>query len=297
MRTSSSTARRFLAFAAAIALLAASIAAGATAQRAIAQDETSAGHPSHFHTGTCEQPGEITVPLGNIGTEYINFWDPAATVEPVGSEAAVTVISASTPIDAPLSAFIGSEHILMVHESEDTLQNFIACGNVGGNLVNGTDLQFGIEPLNNSGVSGVAWLIDDGDGTSTLHVFLVGSEQSEAVESASEATPGEDDTAEQEDEAEADDASAEGAATTHEVDITDFSFTPSTLEVRVGDTVTWTNNDAVPHTATQDPAGSGFQSGTIASGGSFSHTFEDAGEFAYFCEFHPNMTGTVVVTE
>jgi plastocyanin len=81
------------------------------------------------------------------------------------------------------------------------------------------------------------------------------------------------------------------------VDIADFSFTPSTLEVRVGDTLTWTNNDGVPHTVTQDPAGSGFQSGSIASGGSFSHTFEDAGAFAYFCEFHPNMTGTIVVSE
>ncbi len=294
MQPSSSPARYILAFAAAIALLAASIAAGATVQRAIAQDGASAGHPSHLHKGTCDQPGEITIPLGNIGNDYINFWDPAATVESVGSESAVTVISASTPIDAPLSAFIDSEHMLMVHESEENLQNFIACGNVGGNLVNGTDLQFGIEPLNNSGVSGIAWLIDDGDGSSTLHVFLVGGEESEAVEPASEATP---DTAAQEGEEQADGDSADGAATTLEVTIADFAFTPSNLEVSVGDTVTWTNTDGVPHTATQDPSGSGFQSGTIANGESFSFTFEEAGEFTYFCEFHPNMTGTIVVTE
>lgn len=293
MHPSSSPARSILAFAAAIALLAASIAAGTAVQSAIAQDESSAGHPSHLHKGTCDQPGEITIPLGNIGNEYINFWDSAATVESVGNASAVTVISASTPIDAPLSAFINSEHMLMVHESEENLQYFIACGNVGGNLVNGTDLQFGIEPLNNSGVSGIAWLIDDGDGSSTLHVFLVGSNENEAVASESEATP---DTAEEEDEAQVDSDSAE-TATTFEVTIADFAFTPSTVEVSVGDTVTWTNTDGVPHTVTQEPAGSGFQSGTIASGESFSQTFEEAGEFSYFCEFHPNMTGTIVVTE
>ena len=91
--------------------------------------------------------------------------------------------------------------------------------------------------------------------------------------------------------------SAEGATTTLEVTIADFAFTPSNLAVSVGDTVTWTNTDSVPHTVTQNPSGSGFQSGTIASGESFSFTFEEVGEFTYFCEFHPNMTGTIVVTE
>ena len=65
------------------------------------------------------------------------------------------------------------------------------------------------------------------------------------------------------------------------------SLHPDPVEVTVGDTITWTNEDGVPHTATQKPSGSGFQSGTIASGSTFSFTFDTAGTFEYFCEFHP----------
>lgn len=292
MHTALTKPRNFLAFAATVAIIAASILVGSTAQRAIAQDEAASGHPSHIHTGTCEEPGGITVPLGNIGNEYISEWQPADSVERVGQDSAVAVISAVTPIDAPISAFLDSEHLLMVHESEENPQVFIACGNIGGNLVNGTDLQFGIEPLNDSGVSGVGWLMDDGDGSSTLYVFLMGGEATAEVEAEEAATP-EEEAAEVEDADEAEEEVAESVA----VDIVGFAFDPVVLEVSVGDTVTWTNNDGVAHTATQDPSGSGFQSGAIQGGETFSFTFEEPGEFAYFCEFHPNMSGTIVVTE
>lgn len=287
------TRRNLLAIAAAVAVLAASVLIGSNATTVIAQDSGESGHPNHIHAGTCDQPGDITVPLGNIGTEYVNFWEPAESVESVGQDSAVTVISASTPVDAPLSAFLESEHMLMVHESEENLQNFIACGNIGGNLVNGTDLQFGIEPLNNSGVSGIGWLMDDGDGTSTLYVFLVGSEEAAPLEGSFGASPEPDDA---EEATETDEANEESASA-FEVDIVGFAYDPTPLEVSVGDTVTWTNGDGVPHTATQSPSGSGFQSGTIQGGASFEFTFDEAGEFEYFCEFHPNMNGTVVVSE
>ncbi len=71
-------------------------------------------------------------------------------------------------------------------------------------------------------------------------------------------------------------------------------FVPDDLAVNVGDTVTWTNQDEVPHTATGEDRDV-LQSGTIAPGASFSQVFPEAGEFGYFCEFHPNMTGTIVV--
>ncbi len=71
-------------------------------------------------------------------------------------------------------------------------------------------------------------------------------------------------------------------------------FVPQSIHVDAGDTVTWTNQDQVPHTATGEDRDV-LQSGTISPGSSFSQVFSEAGEFGYFCEFHPNMTGTIVV--
>lgn len=73
--------------------------------------------------------------------------------------------------------------------------------------------------------------------------------------------------------------------------IAGFAFSPKTVTVNVGDSITWTNNDGVTHNAT----GSGFATGSIASGGSKAVTFNSAGTFAYRCTIHPTMTGTVVV--
>jgi plastocyanin len=89
---------------------------------------------------------------------------------------------------------------------------------------------------------------------------------------------------------------ASGAGTAlaadQDVAISGFSFSPRTVTVNVGDTVTWTNSDAQAHTAT---AGSAWNTGDIANGDSASITFETAGTFDYICAIHPTMTGTVVV--
>jgi plastocyanin len=75
------------------------------------------------------------------------------------------------------------------------------------------------------------------------------------------------------------------------VSIAGFAFNPGTITVHAGDTVTWSNQDAASHTAT----GSGFDTGTIATGSSASVKFDTAGTFAYHCSIHSSMTGTVVV--
>jgi len=79
------------------------------------------------------------------------------------------------------------------------------------------------------------------------------------------------------------------------VNIVDFAFEPAAVEVPVGATVTWTNSGGAPHTATANDGA--FNSGTLQPGGSFSNTFATAGSFPYFCEIHPQMTGTVTVTD
>jgi plastocyanin len=86
-------------------------------------------------------------------------------------------------------------------------------------------------------------------------------------------------------------AATQVRAANQTVTIEGFAFTPATVTVNVGDSVTWTNNDGTAHTAT----GSGFDTGNIAGGASNSVTFQSAGSFDYACSIHPQMTGTVVV--
>jgi len=77
------------------------------------------------------------------------------------------------------------------------------------------------------------------------------------------------------------------------VAIADFSFSPQSVTITVGGTVTWTNSGPATHTATGN-AGE-FDSGNIGNGGNFSHTFSTKGTFSYHCAIHPSMTGTVTV--
>src|SRR5947209_3718681 len=85
----------------------------------------------------------------------------------------------------------------------------------------------------------------------------------------------------------------------------DKSFSPNAINTKVGGTVTWTNKDTIAHTVTSgtgpiDPnKGKEFDSGLstlLTPGKTFSHTFNTAGEFTYFCQVHPAMTGKVVVS-
>lgn len=80
----------------------------------------------------------------------------------------------------------------------------------------------------------------------------------------------------------------------NEVFIENMEFTPSTINVSLNTTVTWTNNDGMAHTVTSDTGV--FDSGSIGDGESFEYTFSVAGTYSYKCSYHSSMTGTVVVT-
>jgi plastocyanin len=77
------------------------------------------------------------------------------------------------------------------------------------------------------------------------------------------------------------------------VTIADFHFTPGTTTIHVGDTVTWSNSGPSSHTATA--SNGSFNTGVLKKGQSASHTFTQAGTFAYACQIHPFMHGTIVV--
>lgn len=81
-------------------------------------------------------------------------------------------------------------------------------------------------------------------------------------------------------------------AGTHTVTIEGMKFVPETLTVKAGDRIVWRNKDVVPHTATAPGA---FDSGSIATGKSWSHKAPKAGRYDYVCTFHPGMKATLVV--
>jgi LPXTG-motif cell wall-anchored protein len=83
------------------------------------------------------------------------------------------------------------------------------------------------------------------------------------------------------------------AAASGGVTISDFAFHPGATTVHVGDTISWTNEDAASHTATADDGS--FDTGALGRGASGAHTFASAGTFAYHCSIHPSMRGTVTV--
>jgi plastocyanin len=80
----------------------------------------------------------------------------------------------------------------------------------------------------------------------------------------------------------------------NEVWIQNMTFNPSTISVTAGTTITWTNKDAIGHTVTSD-AGL-FDSGVIATNGTYQYTFSTTGSYAYHCKIHPGMTASVTVT-
>ena len=89
-------------------------------------------------------------------------------------------------------------------------------------------------------------------------------------------------------------ASAPVKAIKTEVAIDNFSSSTNTLTLPARATVTWTNNDNVPHVVAS--ADNQFQkSAVLKSGQSFSHTFVTAGTYSYFCSIHPRMTGKITV--
>ena len=275
MKAREALAKRLLPFGAAAALLLGSMAMIGTSD---VRAHEGTPHPAHIHAGSCETLGDVVYPLADVGM--------AAEGEAMGSSAAIPVDGSVTTVEAALADIVGGEHAINVHESQENIGNYIACGDIGGTMMGESDLAIGLGELNDSGYSGVAWLHDNGDGTTEVRVFLT-AKSGGAMEHDMEdmGTPADDSGA--------GDSAGDAAGETVEVAIQDFAF-GEPLEIKVGTTVTWTNMDSAPHTATSS---GNFQSNRLDQGQSFSFTFEEAGTFDYFCEFHPNMTSTITVTE
>lgn len=77
------------------------------------------------------------------------------------------------------------------------------------------------------------------------------------------------------------------------VSIKNFAFNPTPLTIKVGTTVTWTNNDSAPHQIKSDT----FNSAMLSNGGNFQFTFSAVGQYSYLCSVHPSMQGQIIVTQ
>lgn len=86
---------------------------------------------------------------------------------------------------------------------------------------------------------------------------------------------------------------AAGDASSVQVSIDNFQFTPPTLTVKAGTTVVFTNKDDVPHTVVAES--DAFRSKAIDTDEKYSYRFATAGTYKYFCSLHPKMTGTIMV--
>jgi plastocyanin len=86
-------------------------------------------------------------------------------------------------------------------------------------------------------------------------------------------------------------ASAQAAETLVQID--HFIFAPQRVSVKAGTTVTWANDDDIPHVVVA--SNKLFKSKTLDTNDKFSFTFTTPGTYEYFCSLHPHMTGTIVV--
>jgi len=145
---------------AAFAVLALSVPAG-LAQTPVASPVAGDGpHPAHIHTGSCDTLGDVVFPLTSV---------EVVSGEAVGSESAHAVKTSTTYLDVSLDDILAGEHAINVHLSDEEIGTYIACGDIGGVLVEdedgGSNLTIALGELNDSGHTGVVWLGAAGEQT------------------------------------------------------------------------------------------------------------------------------------
>ncbi len=257
----------------------------ATGLSGSAQDATPAtgeglAHPAHIHKGTCDalDPAPL-FPLTDVVAETMRG-TPAAEGGAIGAQTAIAVETSETEVAETLETIAQGGHAINIHLSTEDIGTYIACGDIGGVVMTGTTmgdvLAIGLREVGGSGYSGVATL--QAQGEQTLVTIFLTQNVAGGTGTAAEGTP------------------VVGApdAGTVMVDIQNFAYTPDPVTIPVGGTITWTNRDPEPHTATARDR-EVLQSGTLKQDERYTETFEAAGTYEYFCEFHPNMKGTLVV--
>jgi len=151
-----------------------------------AQDATPAAggmqgnHPAHIHEGNCDtlNPTPL-IPLANVTMSMAMgmMASPAASPSAsgsmgMGSSMAIPAAMSVTLIEIGVADILAAEHAVNVLLSPEEAGTYIACGAIGGTPDANGDLIIGLAELNGLGYSGIAWLHDNGDNTSTVTIFL-----------------------------------------------------------------------------------------------------------------------------
>jgi hypothetical protein len=173
---------RWIASIVAMAALLMGVIAGAAT--AAAQDATpeagNAPHPAHIHNGTCDNLGDVVYPLNDVTGDIISA-TPNATPAAPGEAASGSVIAQSqTEVDASLDDLTSGEYAVNVHKSAEEIDVYIACGNIEGEVQDGT-LIIELQEQNDSGVKGQAILHDLGNGKTEVTVTLADATAPEAT--------------------------------------------------------------------------------------------------------------------
>lgn len=155
---------------AATTVLAGTLALGGAAG-VLAQDDTEVSghvHPAHIHEGTCDDLNPSpAAPLTDI-TAWMNEEDDEDNDNnPQGVLTAPLMLRSETDVDMSLEDILANPHSINVHESAENIENYIACGEIGGIVVDddGDTLAIGLSSMNDSGYYGVAFLEADDDQT------------------------------------------------------------------------------------------------------------------------------------
>lgn len=142
----------------------------------LAQDEEAVtpSHPAHIHAGTCDDlDPNPAAPLNNIEPRLNEDSDDENANSPQGVLTAAPVhYSLSEEVELSFEDdVLATSHSINVHESEENIDNYIACGEIGGVVVDG-ELVVSLRSMNDTGYSGIAILTADGDGNVDVEVYL-----------------------------------------------------------------------------------------------------------------------------
>lgn len=236
-------------------------------------DVSKVPHPAHIHTGSCADLGDVVAPLQDVTMIEGSDWVSAST----------------TDVDMSMADILGSPHAIMAHASAEQIGVYIACADLVADP-SSKSLVVALDDQNESGFYGVAFL-EERDGKTHVELSLTAPEGG-FVPPGAEGSPGATMAPMSMAPASGEPAGSPAAAG-GSVTIKDLSFQPNALTVPVGSTVTWTNNDSTQHTVSADDGS--FDSGILQQGATFSQTFATAGTFAYHCNIHDTMTGTITV--
>jgi hypothetical protein len=153
-------------------ILAGTLLVGGTSA-VLAQDEPApdVSHPAHIHAGTCDDlDPNPAQPLNNIEPR-LNDSDEENANAPQGVLTAPRVLFSETDVEMSMDDLLAESYSINVHESEEQIQNYVACGEIGGVKVD-DDIIIGLRSLNDTGYTGLAILESDGDNTK-VKVYLV----------------------------------------------------------------------------------------------------------------------------